>query len=143
MNWGFFFAESTHWALNWHHLPNGNFPILFLPCFGETKRDKNSFSSYNLQEIDKIERYVRILLSTGVNRRPVNQSDIGIISPYKRQCSKLMLRFGDNHWNDIEVGTVETYQGREKPVIIISTVRSGGDNVGFLNNPKVGSFFLS
>lgn len=33
--------------------------------------------------------------------------------------------------------SVELFQGKEKPVIIVSTVRSGHQGVGFLDNPKV------
>lgn len=35
------------------------------------------------------------------------------------------------------VSTVEMFQGKEKPIIIVSTVRSGNMGVGFLNNQKV------
>lgn len=35
----------------------------------------------------------------------------------------------------IEVGSVEQFQGKEKPVIIISTVRKGG--IGFMQEREV------
>lgn len=45
-------------------------------------------------------------------------------------------------WNDITVGTAETFQGKEKPVMIVSTVRAGGKYLGFVNDPQVCGFFM-
>lgn len=41
---------------------------------------------------------------------------------------------------EIEVGSVEQYQGKEKPIIILSTVRNG--QVGFLNQREVSQYFV-
>lgn len=46
-------------------------------------------------------------------------------------------------WNDITVGTAETFQGKEKPVMIVSTVRAGGKYLGFVNDPQVCGFSCS
>lgn len=48
------------------------------------------------------------------------------------------------NWHEIEVGSTEQFQGQEKKIIIISTVRSQVElikedfqfNLGFLSNPK-------
>jgi len=48
-------------------------------------------------------------------------------------------------WSDVTVGSVEEFQGQERLVIIMSTVRStdahvqldSDFNLGFLRNPKV------
>lgn len=50
-----------------------------------------------------------------------------------------------NNFEGVEVGTTETFQGREKRIIIISTVRAKHDllaydkkyNLGFVRNEKV------
>ena len=89
--------------------------------------------------------YVRILLKGGPSHEPVDQKDIGIVSPYIRQVYKLKAKLKDKGWEDIEVGTTETYQGREKRVILISTVRSTRNllaldskfKLGFVANAKV------
>jgi helicase MOV-10 len=130
--------ESTNWAINWRKLPQLNFPIIFEPCFGASKKDDTTNSTYNDHQITVIMRYLRNIFKKGINSRKIEQIEIGIISPYKKQCLKIAQSCRNNHWPDIEVGTVENFQGREKPIIIISTVRSGTNNVGFLNNPKVG-----
>jgi senataxin len=65
---------------------------------------------------------------------------IGIVSPYKAQvglikaslwslCAELGVK-KDNIESVIEVNTVDAYQGREKDIMIMSTVRSWG--MGFL-----------
>lgn len=40
-------------------------------------------------------------------------------------------------WRDIMISSVEQFQGKEKKIIIVSTVRSKSDNIGFLNNFRV------
>ena len=59
----------------------------------------------------------------------VSPKEIGIISPYSDQVNYIKSR------TDIEVKTVDGFQGREKDIIIISTVRSNKwGNIGFLRD---------
>ena len=37
---------------------------------------------------------------------------------------------------NVRVSTVDSFQGQEKEVIIVSCVRAGGKNIGFLNDRK-------
>lgn len=64
---------------------------------------------------------------------------IGVISPYKAQVFELQEKVGDKYGTQsnisVCVGTVDGFQGGEKDVIIISTVRSNWNgSVGFLSN---------
>lgn len=52
----------------------------------------------------------------------------------RRKIAQACLRSG---YGDITVGTAEAFQGQEKAVIIVSTVRSGGTRLGFVNNARV------
>lgn len=75
--------------------------------------------------IDLFEHFQE-LHGTGMN--------LGIISPYKKQISTIkeaLNRSFENWGLDLEVNTIDGFQGREKDVIIISTVRSG-ESLGFL-----------
>ena len=55
----------------------------------------------------------------------VDPGDIGVIAPYRRQVLKLRERLAQKGWRQhIDVGTTEEFQGQEKKVIIVSTVRS-------------------
>ncbi len=60
---------------------------------------------------------------------------IGVISPYRRQV-QLIRRLLDSSARTaaVEVNTVDSYQGREKDIIIISSVRANGRSVGFLTD---------
>ena len=53
---------------------------------------------------------------------------IGIITPYQRQVTFLKETFGKGKPNNIEIGTVDSYQGREKDVIILCSVRAKSSN---------------
>jgi helicase MOV-10 len=128
-------SKFTHWAQNWCHLPNKKFPIIFHPTYEDHSKEKTSL--FNAKEVDIVSKYVKLILTFGINGKEVCQADIGMISPYKRQCQRLQQRCRDYGWHDIEVGTVESFQGREKDVVFISTVRSNTNCVGFLNNPRV------
>ncbi|OMJ71654.1 hypothetical protein SteCoe_30073 [Stentor coeruleus] len=68
---------------------------------------------------------------------PLHQKklEIGVITPYKKQVlliRDLLTQLYENDWKiDIEVNTIDGFQGREKDVIIFSAVRSG-NSIGFL-----------
>ncbi|CAO1315928.1 unnamed protein product [Diamesa tonsa] len=109
--------------------PGGKFPIIFHSTKKPSKIELNGTSSYNDTEVKIVKSYVDNLL-----RKGLHQLDIGIISPYKAQLTKLRTILGK--LTDIEIGTAEYYQGREKNVIIISTVKSHS-SVGFLKSEKV------
>jgi len=121
-------------------------PILFHHCDGQEARTRGSPSWQNVQEGDLVKTYLMRLLAFGVA-----PEDIGIISPYHQQCQRLRyICMGEGV--AVEVGTTELFQGREKRVIIISTVRSrqeeaiAGDlrfSLGFLGNYKRTNVALS
>lgn len=69
--------------------------------------------------------------------RRIEQSDIGVVTPYRLQCRKIRKKCYDFNYKNVTVGTAEVFQGQEKPVMIVSTVRSGGDILGFVSNERV------
>jgi superfamily I DNA and/or RNA helicase len=50
-----------------------------------------------------------------------NSKDIGIVSPYSQQVNCI---YGTINSKALEIKTIDSFQGREKSVIILSTVRS-------------------
>uniref|UniRef100_A0A0B6ZZJ2 DNA replication ATP-dependent helicase/nuclease n=1 Tax=Arion vulgaris TaxID=1028688 RepID=A0A0B6ZZJ2_9EUPU len=58
--------------------------------------------------------------------------DVGVISPYRSQVKLIKQKVHDCDMTDVEVNTVDQYQGRDKSIIIISFVRTHDDNAGEL-----------
>lgn len=127
-------------AANWSLLPtNGEFPILFCATYGKTEREHHSTSSFNLLEATAVDWFVKHLLKDGLGDGvQVMPDEIGIITPYLAQCKRLQNMLS---W-DVEVGSVERYQGREKPIIIVSLV-SSFMRPYFLSNPRRVNVLLS
>jgi helicase MOV-10 len=115
---------------------HGRVPILFKHTLGLEKRTKDSPSWFNETESEIVLKTVKDLLQFGVKCE-----DIGIITPYRKQVEHIKSKL---QRSDIQVGTTEVFQGKEKNVIIISTVRSQSQylnmdhkfKLGFLKNPK-------
>lgn len=124
-------ANSAHfkWYSELPFLPKKGFPILFENIDGCPERKIDCRSWYNDIEKDSVLYYVEKLLAIKEPKK-IKQSDIGIISPYKRQCINIEEMLEAKDLREVEVGSVEQFQGKEKPIIIISTVRSGG--LGFM-----------
>ncbi|XP_031573706.1 RNA helicase Mov10l1-like [Actinia tenebrosa] len=123
-------------------LPKKGAPLVFHGVKGEDLREGNSPSWFNPAEAVQIIRYIQGLKKS--EACSIKPTDIGIISPYKKQVEKIRLLLRRVGIDDVKVGSVEEFQGQERPVIIISTVRSdqsyiGSDvdhSIGFLSNPK-------
>uniref|UniRef100_H3BES1 RNA helicase n=1 Tax=Latimeria chalumnae TaxID=7897 RepID=H3BES1_LATCH len=150
------FAEKmiSHSYCNWEYLQKKNFPIIFHGVLGEDQREGNSPSFFNIQEIEIVLSYLRKLLLTqgkkGLSK--ISPKDIGIIAPYRKQVEKFKVAIKSldkdlkniSDIKELKVGSVEEFQGQERRVILISTVRSCLDyvkldedfNLGFLKNPK-------
>ena len=54
----------------------------------------------------------------------ISQSDIGVIAPYRQQVLLLRDLLSKNQ-GQVEVNTVDQYQGRDKQVIVMSFVKQG------------------
>lgn len=124
-------------AIGWHGLSNPKVPIVFHPVTKESQRSRYETSWWNPAEIEVVLSYVKHLMYMGLNGTKVTQKDIGIISPYKKQYNMIKDELERRNWGLIEIGSAEIFQGREKQIIIVSTVRSETPTVGFLNNIKV------
>ncbi|CAO1360493.1 unnamed protein product [Diamesa serratosioi] len=125
--------EDKKFTDNFNFLTDKSFPIVFHSVLTPNEIEKYQTSSSNVGEIKVVKMYVDLLMKIKIGDKNVDEFDIGIVSPYKAQLSKLREAFKD--LKNIEIGTAEYYQGREKRIIIITTVRSH-NSVGFLKSEK-------
>uniref|UniRef100_A0A8C4I5L8 RNA helicase n=1 Tax=Dicentrarchus labrax TaxID=13489 RepID=A0A8C4I5L8_DICLA len=132
---------------NWEYLPKKGFPLIFHGVLGKDEREANSPSFFNVSEIEVLVDYLTKLMETqGKKGLPkLSAKDIGIIAPYRKQVSLKSKRPLSPSLLGIDgVGSVEEFQGQERKIIMISTVRSSINyvkmdedfNIGFLSNKK-------
>jgi hypothetical protein len=91
----------------------------------------------NLQEIEAIGSLVRYLLENGYSvSSPDDENTIGVISPYRAQADALYLSLHSSYvdFTRESIGTVHTFQGGQKSVIILSTRQCRAtDSFWFIN----------
>ncbi|XP_030325089.1 RNA helicase Mov10l1 [Calypte anna] len=127
--------------LHWGKLPRKGFPLIFRGIRGTETREGHSPSWFNPTEAVQVMQYCCHLSKNENAAVPV--TDIGVITPYRKQVEKIRFLLRSIDLADIKVGTVEEFQGQEYMAIILSTVRSTEDLfnddkycLGFLSNPK-------
>lgn len=101
-------------------------PIVFIDTdcsdFNETEDEFSKKNEGEAKMICKVVKYLKMLKLT-----------IGIITPYSSQAILLKSLFDEN----VEINTVDGFQGREKDFIILSLVRSNeSGDYGFLDDYK-------
>ena len=103
-------------------LQNKNFPCMFVGVEGLHERDDiDSPSFYNINELLKI----RQLISTMVHdSKQVQAKEVGVICAFRSQVLRMRVVLRETGLSDVNVGSIEDYQGQENRVIIISTVLS-------------------
>lgn len=103
---------------------------------GNSKKDVRGIgggSRRNEGEAAIVCRLIETLLKKGVRKQ-----DVGIISPYAGQVQLIRKMVRGRHEDDgLEVATVDSFQGREKEIVILSLVRSNeGGEIGFLSDAR-------
>ena len=112
-----------------------NDPLIFIDTcnfqFLESKEER-SFSTYNYGEARICKAIIDYLKS-----KNVKNDYIGVIAPYAAQVNLLMKELPTDEYRNIEISTVDGFQGREKEIIIISLTRSNErGNIGFLADKR-------
>lgn len=111
----------------------------------ENQEIKDGTTFYNLQELRIIEKIVQKIDDAWEKQISMGEKpkEIGIITFYSSQNAKikelLLNRSKGKEFNNlnIRVGTVDRFQGMEKPIIIASLVRNNNQgDIGFAKEPE-------
>jgi len=101
---------------------------------GEESDDSDGIlhgSKFNKGEAEIVVSYVGRLVESGLKQR-----EIAVISPYSAQVHLIRSHLGEM-FPDVEVKTVDGFQGREKEAVVLSLVRSNEKGmVGFLSDER-------
>ncbi|EDW07691.2 regulator of nonsense transcripts 1 homolog [Drosophila mojavensis] len=118
--------------------PQPERPMFFLVTQGQEEIAGSGTSFLNRTEAANVEKITTRFLKAGIK-----PEQIGIITPYEGQRAYLvqyMQYQGSLHsrlYQEIEIASVDAFQGREKDIIIMSCVRSNErQGIGFLNDPR-------
>ncbi|PVU74592.1 hypothetical protein DDW13_06840 [Acidianus hospitalis] len=97
-----------------------NDPFIFVDVPGVHIFDPNTKSCKNICEAEVVVKIIEDYLSSGGIK-----DELGVITPYRLQKKEIKDKLSKSKVNgakDVEVDTVDAYQGREKDVIVISLV---------------------
>lgn len=124
--------ETTNLKLkDKHYIPYNNLGNKSLHYFDvQIDSMKDNVNTKEIEEIDKVLNFIE---ESGFDL----QNDVGIITPYRNQASKLISRFKMriNHTRKLEkIGTVHKFQGAEFPIVIFSPVVGTNDSINFINS---------
>lgn len=107
----------NEWPIGWN--------TIFFQVEGNEQSREGGTSYLNEAEADMVVQLFKRVTAAGVK-----VEEIGIITPYLDQVKLLKRLLGQPK---LEINSVDAFQGREKEVIIVSTVRSNKKgNLGFL-----------
>ncbi|KAJ9156292.1 Regulator of nonsense transcripts 1 [Pleurostoma richardsiae] len=118
--------------------PVADTPMMFWSNLGNEEISASGTSYLNRTEASNVEKIVTRFFRAGVK-----PADIGVITPYEGQRSYIVSTmqntgtFKKESYKEVEVASVDAFQGREKDFIVLSCVRSNDNQgIGFLSDPR-------
>ena len=118
--------------------PVAEMPMMFWSNLGHEEISTSGTSYLNRTEASNVEKTVTRFFKAGVK-----PSEIGVITPYEGQRSYIVTtmqnsgQYKKELYKEVEVASVDAFQGREKDFIVLSCVRSNeNQGIGFLSDPR-------
>ncbi|EEC09142.1 conserved hypothetical protein, partial [Ixodes scapularis] len=112
------------------------FPVLFHAVRGRAQREGSCSSWFNAAEAVQTVRYLQRAYGPWCLRA----CEVGLLTPYRRQGLKLRLLMDSLGLAAPKVGSAEEFQGQERRLIVVSTVR-GSESLD-AENPEVLDFLF-
>ena len=98
----------------------------------QQKEGERGFKPINIVHQEVIERLLK-----NMSGRGILMDQVGVIVPFRSVVYDLRNRLYDAGIRNVEVGTIHTFQGREKDYIIFDTVMSGEQQHGRIRHYSV------
>lgn len=118
--------------------PLPEMPMMFWTNLGLEEISASGTSYLNRTEASNVEKAITRFFKAGVK-----PADIGVITPYEGQRSYIVTTMQNSGtykkelYKEVEVASVDAFQGREKDFIVLSCVRSNDNQgIGFLSDPR-------
>eukprot|EP00601_Ochromonadales_sp_CCMP2298_P010786 CAMPEP_0173262828 /NCGR_PEP_ID=MMETSP1142-20121109/27004_1 /TAXON_ID=483371 /ORGANISM="non described non described, Strain CCMP2298" /LENGTH=862 /DNA_ID=CAMNT_0014198035 /DNA_START=20 /DNA_END=2608 /DNA_ORIENTATION=- len=118
--------------------PDPSRPMFFLVSNGNEEMGNSGTSFLNRTEGALVEKLVTLMLKKGIT-----SDQIGVVTPYEGQRAYVVQHLQKagslraELYKELEVASVDSFQGREKDFIILSCVRSNmQQGIGFLRDPR-------
>ncbi|KAF6068988.1 AAA domain family protein [Candida albicans] len=115
-------------------------PMMFWANYGREELSASGNSYLNRVEAMNVEKIITKLFKDGIK-----PEQIGVITPYEGQRAYLVQFMSVNstlldkrdQYLNVEITSVDAFQGREKDFIILSCVRANdSQSIGFLSDPR-------
>ena len=109
-------------------------PLAFIQTGNDSEVSHNFGGKTNPTEADVVKSVVSNLIAGG----EIESKNIAVITPYSKQVQLIRSELSANRdGQDIRVGTVDSFQGQETDVVVISAVRSNlMKELGFLRDSR-------
>ncbi|CAB3407987.1 unnamed protein product [Caenorhabditis bovis] len=127
--------QMTQFDWQW---PVPNMPTMFWSCYGVEEMSASGTSFLNRTEAANVEKLACKLIKGGMS-----PEQIGVITPYEGQRMFIVNymhtqgTLNAKLYENMEIASVDAFQGREKDFIIVTCVRSNeSSGIGFLNDPR-------
>lgn len=120
--------------------PVSDIPMMFWANYGREEISSSGNSFLNRVEAMNVERIITRLFKDNIK-----PEQIGVITPYEGQRAYILQYMSMNstladkkdQYMEVEVTSVDAFQGREKDFIILSCVRANDlQIIGFLSDPR-------
>jgi superfamily I DNA and/or RNA helicase len=118
-------AQNTSSLTKWSELPNSKIPVMFHPSYGEEYWIQDTAGWYNPSEINITMNLVKSLLTRlNTPNAIVSPKDIAVICPFREHVNRMRNVLRSKGFRDVDVGTVENYQGGERRITILNCIRA-------------------